>query len=171
LQDAAPDAPVEPVPARAATLVAPRTETAGTWGPLLGRLVWLFFFAAPATVFIIAAFLTPNPIGHGTHMQLGLPPCGFLVISGLPCPGCGLTTCFAFMIRADVVHAAAANPFGVMLFLVSAATMFLGAFGLVRGLPVIDTLDRIQADKWAILLSVASLTVWGIRVTKLLAGL
>jgi hypothetical protein len=134
-------------------------------------LVWLFFFAASAMVFVTAAFLTPNPIGHGTHTQLGLPPCGFLVVSGLPCPGCGLTTCFSFMIRGDVVGAAAANPFGVMLFLVSAATMFLGAFGLVRGLPVIDTLDRIQADKWAILLSVASLTVWGVRIITLLAGL
>ena len=57
-----------------------------------------------------------------------------------------------------------------MLWLVSAATMILGAVGFVRGLPVIDTLDRLQADKWAILLSVSSLTVWGVRVITLLAG-
>jgi len=169
LQDG-PEAPPETAPAAVAAIPRQPVE-AGIGAQIFGRLVWLFFFSAPATVFAIALMLTPNPVGHGTHTQLGLPPCGFLVVSGFPCPGCGLTTCFSFMVRGDVVGAAAANPFGVMLFLVSAAVMVLGAVGFVRGMPVIDTLDRLQADKWAILLSVSSLTVWGVKVLTILAGL
>jgi hypothetical protein len=169
LQDASPE---PSSPERTATAALPGQPVGASAGAqLLGRLVWLFFFAAPAIVFGIALTLSPNPVGHGTHTQLGLPPCGFLLVTGLPCPGCGLTTCFTYMVHGDVVGAASANPFGVMLWLVSAATMVLGAVGFVRGLPVIDTLDRLQADKWAILLSVSSLTVWGVRVLTLLLGL
>jgi len=164
-----PEASPETATAAVAAIVRQPAE-AGIGAQIFGRLVWLFFFSAPAIVFAIAVMLTPNPVGHGTHTQLGLPPCGFLVVTGLPCPGCGLTTCFSYMVRGDVVGAATANPFGVMLWLVSAAVMVLGAVGFIRGLPVIDTLDRMQADKWAILLSVSSLTVWGVKVLTILAG-
>jgi hypothetical protein len=135
---------------------------------LLSRFGWLLFFVPATAVLITAAFLTPNPIGHGTHTQLGLPPCGFYVMTGVPCPGCGLTTCFAYMVRADVIGAANANPFGIMLFLTTLAVVPVSLRGLVRGSPVIDTLDRMHADKWAILLAGCSLTVWIVRVVTIL---
>jgi len=133
-------------------------------GTLLSRFGWLVFLVPAVAVVITAAFLTPNPIGHGTHTQLGLPPCGFYVFTGVPCPGCGLTTCFAYMVRADVVGAATANPFGIMLFLTTIAAIPVSVRGFLRGSPVIETLDRLQADKWAILLAACSLTVWLVRV-------
>ncbi|NBO19844.1 MAG: DUF2752 domain-containing protein, partial [Proteobacteria bacterium] len=37
-------------------------------------------------------WLTPDARGLGTHEQLGLPPCGFYLWYGLPCPSCGMTT-------------------------------------------------------------------------------
>jgi hypothetical protein len=167
--------PPRPSAATATALAAERAQVlagpATVGSALLSRLTWAFFFLTPVAVFAIAAFLTPNPHGHGTHTQLGLPPCGFLVVTGLPCPGCGLTTCFAFMIRGQVVDATTANPFGVMLFLVSAATAAVAAVGFVRGWPVIQTLDRLHAEKWAILLSAGSLTVWLVRVVTILADL
>ncbi len=126
-------------------------------------------FLVPVAVFITAALLTPNPHGDGTHVQLGLPPCGFYVLTGLPCPGCGLTTCFAYMIRGDVVNASRANAFGVMLFLASATTAGIALVGLIRGWSVIATLDRLRADRWAILLAACSLTVWIVRVVTILA--
>ena len=50
----------------------------------------------------IAASLTPSPDGYGTHRQLvvpllgkgensQLPACSFLVMTGKPCPSCGMT--------------------------------------------------------------------------------
>ena len=131
---------------------------------LLSRIVWAVLFAIPTAVMVTAATLTPNPVGHGTHMQLGLPPCGFLVFTGYPCPGCGLTTAFAYMIRANVVGAWIANPFGIALFLATFGFIPLAAIGFVRGWPVVATLDRIHAEKIAVALSILSLVAWVTRI-------
>jgi hypothetical protein len=134
---------------------------AGSW---LSIVVWSVLLMGPLAVLITAAFLSPSPEGHGTHTQLGLPPCGFLVYTHYPCPGCGLTTSFAHMIRLEVIGAANANPFGILLFLCTAAAIPIALYGIVRKLPVIDTLDRLHAEKIAIGLSVLSITVWLARV-------
>jgi hypothetical protein len=131
---------------------------------LLSRMGWFLLFAPPTTVITLATTLTPNPAGHGTHTQLGLPPCGFYTITGLPCPGCGLTTCFSHMVRGEVIDAAWANPFGVMLFLVSTACAVTAFIGLVTGMPVLATLDRLRADRLAILLAIGAILVWSVRV-------
>lgn len=64
----------------------------------------------------IAAWLKPAASGYGTHTQLGLPPCNFLRLTHLPCPSCGLTTCFAWAIRFHFREAFLANPFGCSRF-------------------------------------------------------
>ncbi len=133
-------------------------------GNMWSRVTWFILFATPLAVMITAAFLTPDPQGHGTHTQLGLPPCGFLVYTGIPCPGCGLTTSFTNMIRGNFTQATMANAFGVPLFLVSFFTIPIAFVGLVKNLPVVDTLDRLQFEKVAILLALTSIVVWTIRV-------
>jgi Na+/melibiose symporter-like transporter len=133
----------------------------GTW---VSRLVWLIFFAGPLAVVITAAFLTPSSEGHGTHTQLGLPPCGFLVYTGVPCPGCGLTTSFSHMVRLEVFGAAHANLFGILLFLTTVAMIPVAAIGFVKKTPVIDTLDLLHAEKIAVVLSIVSIAVWLFRV-------
>jgi hypothetical protein len=126
--------------------------------------VWSGLFALPTAVFITAAMLTPDPHGHGTHQQLGLPPCGFLVFTGYPCPGCGLTTAFSHMIRLQVLGAWHANPFGIVLFLGTAAFIPFAALGFVRGWSVVAALDRIHAEKFAIAFAGLSLLSWLSRV-------
>ena len=65
--------------------------------------------------FGIALLLNPDPRGFGTHQQLGLPPCTFRLLFGYPCPGCGMTTCFAHFVRGQFVEAARANLSGAVL--------------------------------------------------------
>src|SRR5690606_37804325 len=79
------------------------------------RIAWALLTAVPVAVLVTAASLTPSPEGTGTHTQLGLPSCGFLMFTGFPCPGCGMTTAFAHMMRLEVVQAWSANPFGIVL--------------------------------------------------------
>lgn len=134
------------------------------------RLAWAALFLVPTAVLVTAAILTPSPLGHGTHMQLGLPPCGFLEITGYPCPGCGLTTAFANMAHFNVVGAAHANPFGIPLFLATIGMIPVAFVGMLRGTHVMDTLELFQADKIAILLATTSVTVWVVRIVTLLAS-
>lgn len=141
---------------------------AGPTTTVASRIVWFVLFAMPLAVIITAATLTPDTAGHGTHTQLGLPPCGFYVFTGLPCPGCGLTTCFAHMMRLEVTGAATANAFGVALFLVTFFTIPIAFMGMVRGWPVIATLERLQFEKVVILLALCSTVVWTIRILTLL---
>lgn len=133
------------------------------------RLGWAILALLPAAVIATAAVLTPDPAGHGTHVQLGLPPCGFLVLTGYPCPGCGLTTCFAHMVRLQIPEAVHANAFGVPLFLVSFFTIPVALVGFLRALPILPTLERFQFEKVAILLAVSSIAVWIARIATLLA--
>ena len=133
----------------------------GNW---LSRITWAGLFLVPLSVLVTAAMLTPDPAGHGTHTQLGLPPCGFLVFTGYPCPGCGLTTAFAHMIRFQVIGAWHANPFGIALFLGTAAFVPFAAAGLLRGWSVVAALDRIHAEKFAILFALLSVVSWLTRV-------
>jgi hypothetical protein len=64
---------------------------------------------------VIAAALKPSPYHLGTHQQLGLPPCSFLVIFGIPCPTCGMTTAWADLMHGELILAFQANISGVLL--------------------------------------------------------
>jgi hypothetical protein len=63
----------------------------------------------------VAAWLTPNPQGLGTHRQLGLPPCTFVAWFGIRCPSCGMTTSWSHLLRGNVVGALQANAGGALL--------------------------------------------------------
>lgn len=68
---------------------------------------------------VAAAVLQPDPSGHGTHRQLGLPPCTFLVLFGYRCPSCGMSTAWAHVVRGQVVGAFRANAGGALSALVA----------------------------------------------------
>lgn len=144
------------------------TVPSTAFGPAVGtrgdRIGWFVLGILPAIVITLATQLTPDPSGHGTHQQLGLPPCGFIYITGYPCPGCGLTTAFSHMVRLDFVGAARSNPFGILLFMVSFTTIWVSLYGFIKRLPVLQTLERLQFERWAVLLSVTAITVWAVRV-------
>ncbi len=72
--------------------------------------------AVASTVLGVARGLHPSLAGVGTHLQLGLPPCRFLLVLGIPCPSCGLTTSFAFAAHLQFGQAFLASPFGLLLF-------------------------------------------------------
>lgn len=80
-----------------------------------GRATLLGMAAALVVVFVVALRLSPDPRGYGTHQQLGLAPCVFQMMSGYPCPACGMTTCFTYFVRGEFRQAARANPAGMVL--------------------------------------------------------
>jgi hypothetical protein len=104
--------------------------------PPLGWMTRLSCAAVAAgclTVLAIAARLDPDARGVGTHEQLGLAPCGWLVQFGWPCMSCGMTTAFSHMAHLRPLSALAAQPMGAVLYLATAVTAVLTAVSVVTG--------------------------------------
>ncbi len=83
--------------------------------PLAQRMALAALGLALLALLVTARFLSPDERGHGTHQQLGLPPCTFYVIFQRPCPACGMTTSWAWLLRGELGHALAANAGGTLL--------------------------------------------------------
>jgi hypothetical protein len=96
------------------------------------KSVAVALLAAACSVLSVALWLKPAASGYGTHTQLGLPPCAFLLVTHLPCPSCGLTTCFAYAVRLQFWKAFLANPFGLFAFFGTVAAIPTAIFLLWR---------------------------------------
>lgn len=128
------------------------------------RLGWALLALGSFAVLLTARLLTPDPHGVGTHMQLGLPPCGFLKLSGKPCPACGLTTAFAGLADGALVASLRANPMGLPLFVLTVVMLGLALRGLVRG-AALTTLVQGRAPFWIVVAVCAGLlAVWVVRL-------
>jgi hypothetical protein len=140
--------------------------------PIWIRLVLLLLCAIWVTVFIIAAWLNPYTDDGSarkmeTHTQLGLPPCTFKEVTGLPCPSCGMTTSFSLLIHGDVWNSLRANFAGTALATVglfyipwSLISAWKGRFLFIRSLEM--TLFRLSIvfmillfGRWGIALAMA----------------
>ncbi|NNJ27795.1 DUF2752 domain-containing protein [Alienimonas chondri] len=86
-----------------------------------GRATAAVVAAGLVVGFSIAAYLTPSSAGLGTHQQLGLPPCTVRVLTGHPCPACGMTTSFSHFVRGQWGGSLSANSGGFLLALMCLA--------------------------------------------------
>ena len=97
-----------------------------------GRRVLSLLIGLPTwAVLATAISLSPDPRGFGTHRQLGLGTCTVMRLTGYPCPMCGMTTCFTHMAHLDPLGALLAQPFGVVLFLVTLGLASVAAVELI----------------------------------------
>lgn len=85
------------------------------------RWLWAGSAVPVAVLLAIAWSLTPATEGFGTHQQLGLPPCTSIVLWSMRCPGCGMTTSWAWTMRGEFLAAIEANAGGTMLALIALA--------------------------------------------------
>ena len=129
----------------------------------VGRL----FVAALAVVTVgVSLWLVPSPTGPGTHEQLHLPPCGFKVITGLPCPSCGMTTAFAYIARLEVAEGFSAQPFGALMFLGVVAAGLAGLWCAVFNRSILDMGARLFTVRRAIIVVVVFVLVWGVQILR-----
>ena len=107
--------------------------------------------------------LTAAPTGTGTHTLLGLPPCGMLVVTGRPCPTCGVTTSFVLAAHGRFYDAMVNQPFGLAVFLLAAGGLICTAATLATGrswLPLL-TVNRVLA--LGLILTALGLVSWAYK--------
>ena len=112
----------------------------------------------------LAGFLEPDRRGHGTHEQLGLPPCTVYLLFGRRCPTCGMSTSWAHSVRGQLVGAVRANAGGTLLGLLAMAAAPWLLISAARG-AWLGWVPESTALAW-ILLAVAAVTLldWGVRM-------
>ena len=133
------------------------------------RAMLLAVTAVLTTVFVIAFRLNPydedgQPRTMATHTQLGMPPCNFVIMTGKPCPACGMTTSFALLVRGDVSASLRANWVGTTIAVIWAVLLLWALASAVRGKPLFIPRGRGELITTIIAgtVLVLMLTRWGI---------
>lgn len=88
---------------------------------------------ATASVVVLAFATEPDPRGYGTHEQLGLAPCRMMEWTGVPCPGCGVTTSVTLAAQGSPVDAFWVQPFGVLTVIALPLLTIWAVVGHLRG--------------------------------------
>ena len=130
--------PPVPVAARAREPAARRASGIVPNTGRIARLTLLLIGALLAGVFAVAFYLNPydadgRPRTMATHTQLGMPPCNFVILTGKPCPSCGMTTSFALLVRGDIGASLRANWAGTLIAVMWAITMVWAVASGIKG--------------------------------------
>jgi hypothetical protein len=129
------------------------------------KSVAIGLLATACTVLAVAFWLRPSATGYGTHTQLGLPPCNFLLLTHLPCPSCGLTTCFAYAVRLQFWKAFLANPFGLLAFFGTVSLIPTTIFLLLRRISFRRITESAHFTKAVYAATACYVTSWIFKLT------
>ena len=135
------------------------------------RIVAAGLALGAATVLGIAASLQPSANGVGTHQALGLAPCTWVSSFGMPCPSCGFTTAFSHAAHGSLWTAARVQPMGALLALLTAATLFVGAFVALTGSRVGHELGARVTPRTMLVLACIGLAAWGYKIALMRGAL
>ncbi|RMF43700.1 MAG: DUF2752 domain-containing protein [Planctomycetota bacterium] len=120
-----------------------------------------------AGLLLTAARLHPDPSGRGTHQQLGLPPCSFVLLWNIPCPACGMTTSWALVTQGRLVAAMRANAGGALLAIIALAYIPSSCYFFLRGVATRGQWFSLFLATALVLALVAAIAQW---LARLAAG-
>ncbi len=117
----------------------------------------------PLAALAITSRLQPDSRGLGTHQQLGLPPCSMRVMLGIRCPGCGMTTSWAYFTQGRLRASAETNLAGFLLAWFAIGVAWLAARTALTGsIPSIRT-QQIGTSA-ALAIGAVAVVQWVIRL-------
>ena len=132
-----------------------------TWS---GRLLSLAIALAALGVLVTAVRLPPSPTGEGTHTGLGLQRCQFLATTGLPCPTCGMTTSFAWFVRANWVASFYVQPMGFALALATGALFWAALYMAITGGPLNRLTRQVPMTRVVVAVLAFGIAAWGWKI-------
>lgn len=156
-------------PARSAEAISAAAPPTAAARPAVSRrgtrrILGTIIAVGCAAILGLAAWLTPDAAGHGTHEQLNLPPCGWILAMDLPCPTCGMTTSFAHAAHGHFLRSFLTQPAGALLALATAMGLFLSSYVAVTGSRVGNVLAGLWTRKVTIALLVVVALSWGYKI-------
>jgi Protein of unknown function (DUF2752) len=140
------------------------TRGQGHYVVLLGALGALL--ALP----VLRWLATPDARGYGTHEQLGLPPCTMMEVTGIPCPGCGVTTSISLAVHGHLVAAFLNQPFGLLVALTIPLFTGWAVWSHVAGRDLYRALTGRNASRWLVPAVALLLAAWVYKIVVTLAG-
>jgi hypothetical protein len=141
--------------------------TALTFG---GRIAALLIALGCLTPLLIAAALRPSPDGYGSHTAMGLPPCRFMQLYGLPCPSCGMTTSWTWFARGNLEASFYVQPMGTVLAILAACVFWAGLYIAITGRPVYRLLRVLSSRYYFVPLLSFAILAWGWKIFIHLTG-
>jgi hypothetical protein len=157
----------QPVPIIYAIDVANRRQRLSVWGRLLAAGVAL----ACLSVLVTAASLRPSPTGVGSHQRIGLQSCAFLDRTGLPCPSCGMTTSYTWMVRGNLLASFYVQPMGAVLALLTGAAFWAGLYIVLTGRPAHRLLRLVPSGYYLVPLFTWAIVAWTWKIFIHLRGI
>ena len=128
------------------------------------RLLAAGIALACAAVLITAASLAADGAGHGTHEQLGLPPCMWARAFDAPCMTCGMTTSFTHAAHGRLLESLLTQPLGMMLSVLAAAAFWIGLFVALTGSRLGEHALRLLSTRSLIALAALGAVAWVYKI-------
>ena len=147
-------------PCRAGHALGPLVRRIDHSHPAKVRLWAGLLFGASVALLIVAFQLHPDQRGMGTHEQLGLPPCGLIQFTGIPCPTCGMTTAYSHTVRGRLLAGLSTQPFGFVLALGTILSAGLSAVIVVSGKTWRVNWYRISPNRTVLALVIFFVLAW-----------
>ena len=129
-------------------------------GALADRVIAVFVVLTAAAFVFVLARIQPSPNGVGTHVQLGMTPCGWVQSYGIPCPTCGVTTAATHLVHLSPIEAVGTQPFGAGLAGFGLWMAGVAIYCLARRRSYFDYLLRLPQGRLVLLGLVLLLASW-----------
>ncbi len=129
------------------------------------RRIWASAVAlACAALLGVALFVTPAQAGLGSHEQLNLPKCGWIMSMDVPCVTCGMTTAFSHAARGSFLQSILAQPLGFLLAMATAMTLLVAVYVALTGSQVTRMFSRLWAPRMLWLLAALAVGSWVFKI-------
>lgn len=146
----------------------PAIDARSSLGEILRpRIAGLVVTGLTVGLLLVAWWLEPAGAGGsamGTHQGLGMPPCGFLMTTGMPCATCGMTTAFALAADGRFVDALITQPLGAVLALLTAMLFWVGLWAAAVGADLSAFFARLANLRMVVLLVALVLGAWAYKI-------